>query len=513
MAWNEKYDKYILFLISLIAFLSVIWVREADIMEARNFITAREMLKNNSWWITTLNGNLRFEKPPLPTWITALWMKSLSNQSMESILRIPNSIFASVFIVYFYSQIKEIFKSRNIAFLSAFVLATNFMFIKLGAENTWDIYVYIFSFLAGLKYFLFLENKKLKNIVIFSIFVALSVLSKGPVGLYSTIIPAIFVSIVISKEKVKKNWKCITIFLLLGILIGSSWGLSMYFTFGEEFLKILAKEKDTWTNSHTKGPLFYMDYIIYSGTWLVFSIASLFYERKNKSEKSRAFYLWHIFIFIFISLVQMKKKRYGLPLYFTESILIGIFLERISVKLDSSLQKILKIQKYILLFIIILSILFLSYSFFVENYINNYFFIVAIIVNLLMFYYLYFYKKEEKYFKNIVIGTGLVMLTFNLTVAWVGDRYYLKNTESLKKSYLEDILVKDLSIISSEFLIEDVWKIGGEIKKMEEIPTDERILYFGDKNLEKLLINYDIVRTYNPKENIKIYELYRKEKI
>ena len=43
-----------------------------DIMEARNMVTAREMVHDGNWLVPTMNGDLRLEKPPLPTWLTAV---------------------------------------------------------------------------------------------------------------------------------------------------------------------------------------------------------------------------------------------------------------------------------------------------------------------------------------------------------------------------------------------------------------------------------------------------------
>lgn len=47
-------------------------VLDVSIMEARNFITAREMVQDGNWLLTTMNGEPRYEKPPLPTWLTAV---------------------------------------------------------------------------------------------------------------------------------------------------------------------------------------------------------------------------------------------------------------------------------------------------------------------------------------------------------------------------------------------------------------------------------------------------------
>ena len=42
-----------------------------NIIEARNFVSAREMLHDGNWLLTTLNAEPRYQKPPLPTWLTA----------------------------------------------------------------------------------------------------------------------------------------------------------------------------------------------------------------------------------------------------------------------------------------------------------------------------------------------------------------------------------------------------------------------------------------------------------
>ena len=43
----------------------------ADIMESRNLVTAREIVTEGNWLVPTMNGVLRLEKPPLPTWVAA----------------------------------------------------------------------------------------------------------------------------------------------------------------------------------------------------------------------------------------------------------------------------------------------------------------------------------------------------------------------------------------------------------------------------------------------------------
>ena len=62
-----------------------------NIMEARNFTTAREMLNDGNWLLTTLNGEARYQKPPLPTWLTAFSGAIFGLKSVAA-MRLPAAI-------------------------------------------------------------------------------------------------------------------------------------------------------------------------------------------------------------------------------------------------------------------------------------------------------------------------------------------------------------------------------------------------------------------------------------
>ncbi len=73
---DRVFEKYPI--VSICVFVLIILLPNLDtinvtIMEARNFITAREMVNEGNWILTTLNGEPRYQKPPLPTWITAVF--------------------------------------------------------------------------------------------------------------------------------------------------------------------------------------------------------------------------------------------------------------------------------------------------------------------------------------------------------------------------------------------------------------------------------------------------------
>ena len=151
---REKKDLVYLFFISAISFFSSLWASKADLMEARNFVTAREMVRYGNWIIPTMNGNFRFEKPPFPTWITAIFMKMFKTTSNEFILRIPIALLSIGLIFLIYYLVKTGTNNHRLGYITGLVTSTTFMIVKLGNKNTWDMfgYILIFGFLTFILY-------------------------------------------------------------------------------------------------------------------------------------------------------------------------------------------------------------------------------------------------------------------------------------------------------------------------------------------------------------------------
>ena len=80
----------ILGVVCIVAFLLHREALSVNIMEARNFVTAREMVEKGNWLIPSMNGQLRLAKPPLPTWITAYVGCFLGTENV-SLLRLSRS--------------------------------------------------------------------------------------------------------------------------------------------------------------------------------------------------------------------------------------------------------------------------------------------------------------------------------------------------------------------------------------------------------------------------------------
>ena len=104
MSFLSKYKFLIILLILLVFSFSTFNLVEVGLMEARNFQTANEIIEDDNWLLPTLNGEPRYQKPPIPTWITALSVL-ISNSKSIIFYRLPAIIFLFVIGLtsYFFS--------------------------------------------------------------------------------------------------------------------------------------------------------------------------------------------------------------------------------------------------------------------------------------------------------------------------------------------------------------------------------------------------------------------------
>ena len=125
----EKYPipSLILFVIIMLGF--TIDAIPVSIMEARNFISAREMLTDDNWILTTMNGEARYEKPPLPTWITAFFGYIFGITSVLA-LRWPALLFLASIGVSVYLLSKKLELSKTHSLINGFIALTSFYAIE-----------------------------------------------------------------------------------------------------------------------------------------------------------------------------------------------------------------------------------------------------------------------------------------------------------------------------------------------------------------------------------------------
>ena len=137
---NKTQRILLLSIVCIITFFVNNQVLVPDIMESRNIITAREMARGGDWIVPTMNGELRLEKPPLPTWVTAIAeMAAPDNVALQ---RGGAGLAALLLAFFFYKYASRVLKIEPV--VPTLLLCTCYNVILMGRTASWDIYTHAF---------------------------------------------------------------------------------------------------------------------------------------------------------------------------------------------------------------------------------------------------------------------------------------------------------------------------------------------------------------------------------
>lgn len=250
----EKYPVLTLLVVVLLVMLPGLGHLKVTIMEARNFITAREMLSDGNWILTTMNGVPRYEKPPLPTWITAMFGGMFGIQNVY-VLRLPAVLMVWMTGSFTYLFSKTLTGNKRNSLINGLIAVTSFYVIGIVVEAPWDIYTH--GFMIAAIYYLYkaLKSFNIWNLVAASLLIACSVLSKGPISLYALLLPFLIAYAIVNGIKNKFLVKSILV-LLVGLAIGSVWFIYVRIADSETFMKIATVETANWSSYNVK-PFYY----------------------------------------------------------------------------------------------------------------------------------------------------------------------------------------------------------------------------------------------------------------
>ncbi|HNP68353.1 MAG TPA: glycosyltransferase family 39 protein [Aequorivita sp.] len=303
-----------------------------NIMEARNFITAREMLTDGNWLLTTINGEPRYQKPPLPTWLTAFSAAIFGLKSVWA-LRLPAAIMTLFLVLFSYKLAKKLTSEKLYAFISSLVMATSFYIVASARDGQWDIYTHGFMVVCIYLLYLFFteETHKYRNAILAGLFFGCSFLSKGPVSLYALLLPFLIAfGIVYKYRNFNTRWLPLLAFLAMALVV-SSWWHWYTLTFDPAAAEITKKETTNWISYEIKPFYYYWSFFTQSGVWTIPAFIALLYPYlKNRVFNKKAYlftFLWTMLSVILLSLIPEKKSRYLLPVLIPMALNTGFYIE------------------------------------------------------------------------------------------------------------------------------------------------------------------------------------------
>lgn len=320
----------ILLILCFLAFFTHLPAFEVDLMEARNFVTAREMVQNGSWLVPTMNRELRIAKPPLPTWITAGLLALGHNAQNEGVLRIPAALMATLMVLSTWGLVRSLSRDSLLPFVCAAVLATSLILLDQGRRNTWDIYSHSFM-VAALWSFVSGQRSKSKGWLKFlawGVLMAAAFMSKGPVSFYALLLPfTVAHAFSYGFGDLKQKWPPIALGLFVFVLLSAAWPLYLFAYHPELIQQVLSQETAAWGAKHVRPFFFYLHFPLYAGIWLLAVVAGLWPRfariRIREYGHYRFILFWLLGSILLLSIIPEKKERYLLPAGIPMAILAG----------------------------------------------------------------------------------------------------------------------------------------------------------------------------------------------
>ena len=323
----------VLLALAVPTFMVNLGVYDADLMEARNFITAREMLEDGHWWSTTMNGELRLEKPPLPTWITAIF-GCFSDAYPLWLMRLPAAIMGLLMVYWTFLLGSTLFNDTKKAFWGAWVLASSLLAVQMARTGTWDIYFVGFAmgsfvyFLRGMKR----DGPAYAPFLMGGVCMGLSLFSKGPVALVMLVSFGGGLMVLYGLPACIKKWKEWLLAGFVMAVVGLSWLGYNFLFLTEATQSVIDKESVIWTTKHVKPFYFYLNFPLYLGVWIVPVVLGFIPQlaRKRVGSSYGMLIAWILFSLVLMSLLPMKKERYLLVAIPPLAMLTGAFLGKLA---------------------------------------------------------------------------------------------------------------------------------------------------------------------------------------
>lgn len=498
--------------ISFLVLVPNLDVIQTNIMEARNLITAREMVRDNNWIFTTLNGQPRYEKPPLPTWLTASFGAAFGFDNLF-ILRLPAVLITILLIFYLYRFLNKFGFSLEQNLQASLIAITSFYIFFAGRDNQWDIYCHAFMMVSI--YYLYIsliDNfKSYFSITLSILFFGFSFLSKGPVAPYALFLPFILAYFVTYRKFGLQNIFKVIIVISIGCLIGMIWPLYVRFFDEKDVIAAATQESSRWSGYNTRPFYYYWSFFTQSGIWTVPALIGLIYPfmktRVINLQHYKFSILWTSFSVILLSLIFEKKSRYLLPVLIPLAINTSFYtqyLTREFNKVKNKFELILAYFTFGLIGIIAFAIP-IVLTIMVKDQIQIYVFWITglSIVSLLCSFFIFkglLNKKFSLIFYSIIgLVCGIMVFGIPISKAYYFNPDYL-GTSSIK---LFEKRHNIKTYCANGFVPEIVWDYGSIIKDINQrdnfrLPPEKSFGVLINETDKKWLMNkckeYNIVK-------------------
>lgn len=312
---SKQYHIFLLFGLMLLALFFPLSITPLfDLDEGAFSEATREMLVGKDYITTYLNGELRFDKPILIYWLQLVSIKVFGLNEFS--VRFPSAIAGAfwVFVVYFFA--KRNFNER-VAFFTAIFMISSLQINIIAKASIADALLNLFIALSMFSIYDYFKTREKKFLYFTFIWIALGVLTKGPVAI---LIPFMVSLLFFSINREFKEWLKVIfnpIGILLFLLIAMPWYIAEYLAQKQAFIDgfFLKHNINRFSSPMEKhnGTIFYFIPVLLIGLmpFTYFFIKS-FKNLKSYFKEPLKLYLliWFSFVFLFFSFSGTKLPHY-----------------------------------------------------------------------------------------------------------------------------------------------------------------------------------------------------------
>ncbi|MFN0050417.1 MAG: ArnT family glycosyltransferase [Cytophagales bacterium] len=408
----SKLNITIVFVAIGVVYFIGMFVDVMDIDAAQYASLAREMLDSSGFLQVKLRNVDYLDKPPLSFWLASLsfWAFGYSNLAYK----LPSVLF-SILAIYSTFRFAKIYYSKEIAILSAVILATTQAFFLINNDCRTDtVLIGCIAFaswhLAG-----YLKCKNWPNFIFAFVGISFAMLSKGPLGL---MVPVLGFGFDLLLKKDFKNifqWQWLVGLVVIAIFLApmclglyQQYGIKgLQFYFWDQSFGRITGSNSTWKND--PDPFFLLHSFAWSFLpWPLLFFTAVFFKLKTlwiqkfKVIDNQEFITISAIVFSYLIL---SRSQYQLPHYIYSifpfsSILTAAFVFKL-VELGQKWVRSFYLLQMIVCIILLAVVAVLSFWPFQFNALQ-----VCIFASMgILFIYLIFQKEINQLHKIILLST------------------------------------------------------------------------------------------------------------
>ena len=320
---NTRTDLLVVFLVVLLAVLTIRLRGFIPYDETRYIAIAWEMWQGNHWLMPVINGDLYADKPPLLFWLVhAGWYVFGVNEwwprSLPFIFALMNIFFTRHIACRLWPGNAGLYKTLPLVFMSLpvwFIYATPFMFDMVQT-------FFVLTAVLGLSLY---RHRHMTGFIMFGIATGLGMLLKGPVILAYTLPLALTIPFW-HERYLPDNKFFLTSGIITGLIISfiifGLWLVQVIHTLGLEQVRMTflhqTADRMSDVSSHARPFWWYLPFlpvIFFPWAYRTTFWSSLLTRGKKTEWKQWLFLLlWIVPSFLFLSVIATKKLHYLLPL-------------------------------------------------------------------------------------------------------------------------------------------------------------------------------------------------------